>query len=341
MPGNRNGPELAFGPASEYCNGDSSLPAGDGTWPFLTLLKDPPPVLCFGCAAPCVHGMCDTCLSNGMLATQRLDLQRLPELNTDTLTWAAYFYARAGIPVLPLKPGSKMPATRHGVDDATTDTRPVRAWWRDCPTFNIGLATGVVFDGLDVDVKDGAPGAESFTRLQEAGLTQGAWAAATTPSGGRHVLFVPSGDGNHANGRTGLDFRGRKGFIVATPSVIDAGSYQWEFSDPDARSRPFDWQAAMVHLGAAAAQQPQAVPDVFPGRPTAKSLAGILRFVASQSPTGHNRDEAIRWAAYRLIEGGYPPAAWEAVADAARSTGQPEREVRRALREYHRGGVSA
>jgi hypothetical protein len=34
---------------------------------------------------------------------------------------AAADYAALGFPVLPLKPGSKYPATRHGKNDATTE----------------------------------------------------------------------------------------------------------------------------------------------------------------------------------------------------------------------------
>src|SRR5829696_2401643 len=163
------------------------------------------PADCFRCGAPTIHGMCDPCLRAGMETTQRLDLQRLPEVNAEPLEWAAYFYARAGIPVLPLKPGGKEPATSQGIDDATTDTRQVQRYWREHPTANVGLRTGVLFDLLDVDTKDGRPGYESFARLQQARLTEGGWAAAVTPSGGRHVLFAPSGDGNHVNKTTGLD----------------------------------------------------------------------------------------------------------------------------------------
>ena len=69
-------------------------------------------------------------------------------LNSESLAWAAYFYARAGIPVHPLQPGSKVPATKHGVDDASTDMRLVRDFWRDHPDHNIGVACGVLFDVL-------------------------------------------------------------------------------------------------------------------------------------------------------------------------------------------------
>jgi hypothetical protein len=54
--------------------------------------------------------------------TRRLDLERLPiiqqlgeAVDGDDKRWAAIYYGRAGIPVHPLKPGGKNPATAHGV----------------------------------------------------------------------------------------------------------------------------------------------------------------------------------------------------------------------------------
>ncbi|ATL69870.1 bifunctional DNA primase/polymerase [Nocardia terpenica] len=59
---------------------------------------------------------------------------------------AALVYASWGWPVFPLRPGGKVPATRHGFKDATTDTARIRAWWKAMPGANIGLATGAVVD---------------------------------------------------------------------------------------------------------------------------------------------------------------------------------------------------
>ena len=109
------------------------------TRPYSTALFDhheailAQPVGCFRCGAPTMLGMCDPCLTSALDETQRDDLQRLPELNQpadDRLAWAAYFYARAGIPVHPLTPRRKSPMTDNGYLDATTDLRQVQAWWR-------------------------------------------------------------------------------------------------------------------------------------------------------------------------------------------------------------------
>ncbi len=66
-------------------------------------------------------------------------------------------YAAIGWPVLPLVPNRKVPATAHGVHDATTDAERIRKWWTDNPAYNLGIAAGkesglVVFD---VDPRNG------------------------------------------------------------------------------------------------------------------------------------------------------------------------------------------
>jgi hypothetical protein len=46
---------------------------------------------------------------------------------------------------------AKHPLLRHGVKDATIDPNQLRRWWRRWPQANVGLATGMVFDALDID----------------------------------------------------------------------------------------------------------------------------------------------------------------------------------------------
>jgi hypothetical protein len=109
---------------------------------------------CGGTAGP-EGAWCDNCIRTCKEYTQQLDLQRFTELNTEPLEWAAVFYARVGIPVFPLMPGKKVPATKHGKDDATTDLRVIRSWWRRNPNHNIGLVCGVIFDALSCGVASG------------------------------------------------------------------------------------------------------------------------------------------------------------------------------------------
>ena len=57
---------------------------------------------------------------------------------------AAIEYAKKGFAVFPLKYRDKVPLTRNGCKDATTDAAQIKAWWQKYPNANIGLATGSV-----------------------------------------------------------------------------------------------------------------------------------------------------------------------------------------------------
>lgn len=139
---------------------------------------------------------------------------------TPTLHAAALWYAQQGIPVHPCKPGQKAPATAHGVLDATTEAAQVTRWWVDMPEANIGLATGHLFDVLDID---------DWTHVNadvEAVIEEG-FGFASTPRGGVHVYLPASGDGNGTNIVPGVDFRGIGGYVLATPSRTEHGAYCW------------------------------------------------------------------------------------------------------------------
>lgn len=140
---------------------------------------------------------------------------------------AAIVYARDyGWPVFPLQPGGKAPITRHGFKDATTDLTQIRAWWTANPTANIGLPTGHMFDVVDIDTPRGM--VESWQELRDSTAMPDGHGIVTTSSGGRHVYVQPSGGGNLAGLKPGIDYRGRGGFVVAPPSIrADGHRWQW------------------------------------------------------------------------------------------------------------------
>ena len=82
----------------------------------------------------------------------------VPRAQHEPLDWAAIFYARAGIPVIPLMPGKRSHATEHGVDDATTDLRRHPRLVATTPERQHRACIRRVFDALDIDIKDGRPG---------------------------------------------------------------------------------------------------------------------------------------------------------------------------------------
>jgi len=142
---------------------------------------------------------------------------------------AALRYADRGWPVLPLRPGTKLPATSHGLRDASTDPAVIRAWWQRWPTANLGIRTGAVSGLVILDV-DGAAGLASLDRLEAEHGPLAAGPAVSTPNGQHRYFLHPGGVIRNTAGQVGkgLDIRGDGGYVVAPPSVLDDGrGYSW------------------------------------------------------------------------------------------------------------------
>jgi hypothetical protein len=137
---------------------------------------------------------------------------------------AALLYASWGWPVFPLQPGGKAPATRHGFKDATTDPDRIRRWWTDIPAANIGLPTGIAFDVIDVD----PDGWGAWREMVATDALPDLHGMACTSRGGLHAYVKPTGGGNLAGVKTGIDYRGQGGYVVAAPSVrTGVGRWMW------------------------------------------------------------------------------------------------------------------
>jgi Bifunctional DNA primase/polymerase, N-terminal len=161
---------------------------------------------------------------------------------------AALGYAARGIPVYPVHwphptPGgaslacscprgpacdrpAKHPLVRHGVKQATTDPDRIGRWWRRWPQANLGLATGIIFDALDID---GAAGLATLRHLAGPVGLRLPGPLVATGGGGWHHWFRPTGLGNRPpRGLSHVDWRGRGGAVLAPPSRhISGGSYRW------------------------------------------------------------------------------------------------------------------
>jgi hypothetical protein len=151
---------------------------------------------------------------------------RIEELDTKPprLLEAALRYNQWGWPVFPLKPHTKVPATRNGFKNATTNPRHIRGWWTKHPHCNIGIPTGLAFDVIDVDVPDGPA---TYARLIADDLIPDVHGQVATASGGLHLYIPASGDGNRAGIEPGIDYRGHGGYVVAPPSTLGARGRAW------------------------------------------------------------------------------------------------------------------
>lgn len=145
---------------------------------------------------------------------------------------AAVQYADWNWPVFPLGERSKFPAIPkdkggNGFKDATSDTARIDKWWSRHPSHNIGLATGAMFDVVDIDVKDPAKdGAASWLSLLNEHVIPECHGVAITATGGMHVYVKPTGRGCFVGIRPGIDYRGRGGYVVAPASRLHH-DYRW------------------------------------------------------------------------------------------------------------------
>lgn len=155
-----------------------------------------------------------------------------PPTSGATLHSAALWYAMVGLSVFPLKPLSKQPATRHGFKDATIDADQINQWWASNPQYNIGLATGLLFDVADLD---GWEAVDHWACLDDRPESLGVVITPRPEGGGRHVYVPLTGQGNSTNLLPKVDWRGLGGYVVAPPSRLEHGPYYWH--------RPLDVEA--------------------------------------------------------------------------------------------------
>jgi hypothetical protein len=272
---------------------------------------------------------------------------------------AAFGYAARGIPVYPVhwprrssggaalacscrhgpscdRP-AKHPLVRHGVHDATTDPAQLERWWRRWPHANLGLATGIVFDALDID------GLQGMAALREHLPTVGRrhpGPLVATGGGGWHYWYAPSGLGNRPpRGLNHVDWRGLGGSVLAPPSRhASGGRYRW--------LRGLD-RAALPEVPAAlrALLQPQQ-PPASPSPPTRpaelghpyaqRALGAELAILQQARPRSRSRNRTLNRCAfkvYRYVAGGLldEEETTAALTTVARSLGLGAAEVRRTL----------
>ncbi|MCG7607148.1 bifunctional DNA primase/polymerase [Mycobacterium sp. CnD-18-1] len=155
------------------------------------------------------------------------EIKRLEKLinqpKIPSLGAAAMWYATvAHWPIFPVAPGQKRPLTKNGLKDASTDPEQVQQWWSRWPEANIGGVTGIFYDVIDID---GPEGFESVRNL-EPGVIPDVHGKSNTRRG-QHIFIKPTGDGNRAGVRPGLDYRGKGGYVLLPVSKVDLHTYSW------------------------------------------------------------------------------------------------------------------
>jgi hypothetical protein len=118
----------------------------------------------------------------------------------------------------------KHPLTPHGLRDATGERARLAWHWRCWPQANIGLLTGEIADVLDIDGPAGREAIRQWAaehRLRLGGPT-------VRTGTGWHYYLRASGARNRIGLLDHVDWRGRGGYVVASPSQHANGQrYRW------------------------------------------------------------------------------------------------------------------
>ena len=148
---------------------------------------------------------------------------------------AALTYAAMGIPVFPLLPKRKEPATKHGSKDATTDEAAIREAWTAYPDCNIGGRMGDGLVCLDFDVDESFDSRDFLVDWEREHGHLPETATAVTGRGGMHMFYhVDREVRNSVNSECHIDVRGQGGYAMLAPSVHPNGnSVYWDFDPED------------------------------------------------------------------------------------------------------------
>lgn len=153
----------------------------------------------------------------------RMDAVAMPK-QPPPMVASALWYAEQGLHIFPLQPRLKIPHKgSRGCKEATTDKWKIIGWWQKSPDSNVAIATGFLVDVIDID---GITGIQSLARMTNFPASIG---SVNTPRpGGNHFYIPATGDNNAAALFPGVDYRGLGGYVVAPPSLNEAGvRYTW------------------------------------------------------------------------------------------------------------------
>ncbi|HEV8277744.1 MAG TPA: bifunctional DNA primase/polymerase [Streptosporangiaceae bacterium] len=251
---------------------------------------------------------------------------------------AALAYARTGWRVFPAVPQEKVPACAHGVKDATTDPEQITRWWARNPDRNVAIATGAPGpDVLDIDRRADGSGYPALSLLRRERLIGRERAVISTPSGGLHLYYRGSDQGNGSLRGHHLDFRSAGGYVVAPPSEVrratDGQLRPYLVVRHQASTHRIDWAAIKQRLDPQPERAAWTPPPRSDGRP--QTLEHLVRFVAGQAEG--NRDAALYWACCRALDH-RQPSLLPALARAAQGTGLSQREIDRTIQSARQTG---
>lgn len=204
--------------------------------------------------------------------------------STSPIADAAVAYAHAGLPIIRLRVGQKLPVDGDWTNRLVSVPSPETAalWWSQA-NWNVGLLTGQPSGMWVLDVDAAAGGLVSLQRLisDHGGVLRSGFVV-RTGGGGLHLYFSmpPGHDITNSNKRLkklypGLDVRGTGGQVVLPPSVSEKGAYSVYEGRLESVDEPPAWLLGLI-LGERAGDP---VPSESPltGSPGPSSSLGTFR----------------------------------------------------------------
>jgi hypothetical protein len=146
---------------------------------------------------------------------------------------AALALAAHGVPVFPCNSDKKPRPGLRWKEEASTEERRIREWWRRWPNSLPAFCPGAM-GWLAIDL-DGAIGLSDWEAVSAPYGPQLDLPATVTPGGGRHLFFLnPKGLGNSrgdlpkkrpgTSGKNeGIDVRGKAGYVIAEGATLPDG----------------------------------------------------------------------------------------------------------------------
>lgn len=226
--------------------------------------------------------------------------------------------------------------------EATLDLGVIKAWWKRFGTSAaLAIPTGIVWDVLDVDIKDDADGRVHLPALRKRGLLNGCQRLVKTPSGGWHLYF-PVNPALTNKGRAatlGLDVRANGGYVLAPPSYIETPDYKGVYEElpmPIAGDGSLlHWDLVVSSIAPMNTKTNEPI-ELLPAGERGASLAALREWLAQRQDG--ERNNSLHWAVCRCIDNGLDP---HELMEVALHLGLGEEEITKTINSaLFRAGVS-
>ena len=133
-------------------------------------------------------------------------------------------YCRAGYSVIPVGDNKKPLVAWKDFQSRCATEAELLGWWMTWPGANIGIVTGKISNLTVIDLDSREAVAKMEEKLPDAFVCP----IAGTPRGGRHYYFPYENWLKTCAGYLpGVDIRSDGGYVVAPPSMIPTGVYEW------------------------------------------------------------------------------------------------------------------